>query len=444
MAELIYLPVDRLHPHPDNPRKDLGDLSELADSIKANGIFQNLTVVPNGEDYTVIIGHRRLSAAKLAGLETVPCVVADMSPKEQLSTMLLENMQRTDLTVYEQAQGFQMMLDLGSTVEEIAEKSGFSTTTVRRRVKMMELDQEKLKEVSDRQLSLGDFDRLAQIENIAERNKVLGDIGTADFNRSLEWAMNRQKTEKNLPAVKKWLKDNKAKKISQSESWSTKYESVKSYIYIADWLIDKAHTPENPGCDLFYVLTDTHLSLYKRRERQKGPKKSKAELEREHRIKAAWARIEEEASLAYDLRSKFVDELTVTNKNRDIILRGAVLSHLMETIDYNSPDRNRIMGLLGVPEKPGYYSERLKQAVDGYNKLPEKDLPKLILVLMGDSAKMACTGTSYKGEFPKYTLNIRLNVIYDWLASLGYEISTDEMAMLNGEHEMYKEGGADG
>ena len=51
IPKMVYLPVERLHPHPDNPRKDLGDLTELADSIKQNGILQNLTVVPNGDDF---------------------------------------------------------------------------------------------------------------------------------------------------------------------------------------------------------------------------------------------------------------------------------------------------------------------------------------------------------------------------------------------------------
>ncbi len=92
MPELQYIEVGNLFPHPDNPRKEIGDVSELAESIKQNGIFQNLTVVPNmvigevtGEvwqrGYKVIIGHRRLAAAKAAGLEKVPCVVADMTPK---------------------------------------------------------------------------------------------------------------------------------------------------------------------------------------------------------------------------------------------------------------------------------------------------------------------------------------------------------------------------
>ena len=75
---LTEIKIEKLYPHPQNPRKDIGDISELAESIKNQGIFQNLTVikggagVPEGEDgYTVIIGHRRLAASKLAGLETL-------------------------------------------------------------------------------------------------------------------------------------------------------------------------------------------------------------------------------------------------------------------------------------------------------------------------------------------------------------------------------------
>ena len=154
--QVVLIQTDELHPHPDNPRKDLGDLTELADSIKANGVLQNLTVVPRivtgnllgntwQDGYTVVIGHRRLAAAKLAGLKELPCIVSDMGLRDQVRTMLMENIQRADLTIYEQAQGFQMMMDMGDTVEEIARKSGFSQSTVRRRVKLLALDQEKLK-----------------------------------------------------------------------------------------------------------------------------------------------------------------------------------------------------------------------------------------------------------------------------------------------------------
>ncbi len=114
-SALVYIPVDELHPHPDNPRKELGDLTELAESIKSKGVMQNLTVVPRSEGgYTVIIGHRRSAAAKVAGLTALPCVIVEMSEREQVATMLLENMQRVDLTAYEQAQGFLLKYDLAN------------------------------------------------------------------------------------------------------------------------------------------------------------------------------------------------------------------------------------------------------------------------------------------------------------------------------------------
>ena len=175
-SQMVYLSIGELFPHPDNPRRELGDLTELADSIKQNGVLQNLTVVPRmatseltaescQQGYTVIIGHRRLAAAKLAGLSELPCVVMEMTEKEQIQTMLVENMQRSDLTVYEEAQGFQMMLDLGETVETIAEKSGFSQSTVRRRVKLLDLDKDKFKRAESRGATLEDYAALDKVKN---------------------------------------------------------------------------------------------------------------------------------------------------------------------------------------------------------------------------------------------------------------------------------------
>lgn len=132
--KIVNIEIERLLPHPQNPRKNLGDLSELAESIKKNGILQNLTVVKADEDkYTVIIGHRRCAAAKLAGLTELPCVVADMDEAKQIETMLCENVQRSELTYVEQAEGFQLLLDMGFSVPDVAEKTGFSESTVRRR-----------------------------------------------------------------------------------------------------------------------------------------------------------------------------------------------------------------------------------------------------------------------------------------------------------------------
>ena len=108
MAEIQNISIELVKVHPNKVRKTYNDIEELAESIKAKGILQNLTVVPDPQEpgkYLTVIGNRRLTAARMAGLETVPCIVSDMDEKEQTSVMLLEKIQRSDLTVYEQAQG---------------------------------------------------------------------------------------------------------------------------------------------------------------------------------------------------------------------------------------------------------------------------------------------------------------------------------------------------
>ena len=209
--EVEMIEISKLYHHPLNPRKDLGDLEELTKSIEKNGIMQNLTVVP-GEPcqgipdggYFVLIGNRRFEASKAAGLSELPCkIVKGMSTNEQVAVMLEENMQRADLTIVEQAKGFQMMLDLGETVSDITEKTGFSETTVRHRVKLAELDEEALKAaVEDRQLTLTDLQKLEKIKSIDTRNELLKKGNLAD------WAINDAVDKEQMEALEKeWLKE---------------------------------------------------------------------------------------------------------------------------------------------------------------------------------------------------------------------------------------------
>ena len=201
MPQIVNIAIDRLFPHADNPRKDLGDLSELAASIKASGILQNLSVVQDepynsNTDLTIIIVHGRYAAAKIAGLKELPCVVVEMFEREQLQTMLVENMQRSDLTVYEQAQGFQMMLNMGDSVAEIAEKSGFSQTTIRRRVKLLDLDRQKFQKAESRGATLNDYLELDKLDSPEDKNKALDAIGTANFNSVLKSLISEQEIRK--------------------------------------------------------------------------------------------------------------------------------------------------------------------------------------------------------------------------------------------------------
>lgn len=244
--ESVMLSIEVLHHHPQNPRKNIGDVSELSESIKKNGIMQNLTVIPgywdeqgehHEEEYTLLIGHRRYMAAKAAGLTEVPCrIVEDMDDKEQLSTMLEENMQRADLTIWEQANGFQLMLDLGDTEDGLAEKTGFSKQTIRHRLNIAKLDEKEIKkkEQDDSfQLTLKDLYELEKIEDIKTRNKILKEAGNS---RDLIWrahsAAENEKMDKKADIIIKILKSKGVKQAPEKvthEMYSGKWEIVKEW-----------------------------------------------------------------------------------------------------------------------------------------------------------------------------------------------------------------------
>ena len=242
--DIVFIKVQQLYPHPDNPRKDVGDVSELAESIKKNGIMQNLTVIPLGaldteaeeqtpaneisllSDFHVLIGHRRLAACKKAGIEEVPCkIVSNISKREQVSIMLEENMQRNDLTIFEQAQGFQMMLDLGETAETIAEKTGFSVSTVYHRLNIAKLNQKELeKKEKDNsfQLSLTAIYELEKIENIKTRDKVLKEA--TDNQNLMTRARNAVRDEKRTKAEKEIAKMLKKIDVKQAPPNTSPYD----------------------------------------------------------------------------------------------------------------------------------------------------------------------------------------------------------------------------
>ena len=110
--------------------------------------------------------------------------------------MLEENMQRQDLTVFEQAKGFQMMMDLGFTPKEISEKTGFSETTVNRRLKMAELDENTFRKAVGKQITMDDLDRIGQLDSVKERNALLKEYGENNFDWKLNRAIKVQKAKK--------------------------------------------------------------------------------------------------------------------------------------------------------------------------------------------------------------------------------------------------------
>ncbi len=126
------IPISRIEPNPNQPRVEIGDLTELAGSIKQKGVLEPLLVKPKGDGtWMIIAGERRWRASNLAGLREVPCIELDVDDKTIAEIALIENLQRKDLNVWEEADGLAALSSLYSyTHEEIAAKIGKSRTTV--------------------------------------------------------------------------------------------------------------------------------------------------------------------------------------------------------------------------------------------------------------------------------------------------------------------------
>ena len=172
-----------IDPHPDNPRKHLGDVTDLAASIKANGLLTPLSVVSNGERYMVIAGHRRLAACKQAGTGAVPCFVLDLDPLQQLEAMVTENCQREQLTVLEEADAIQGMLALGATTAGVAHRLGRSADYVRDRAKAASIKTEIRATRDDfSQLTIGQLVAIVRYDGQPDRQKKLAQAaGTSNF-----------------------------------------------------------------------------------------------------------------------------------------------------------------------------------------------------------------------------------------------------------------------
>jgi len=126
------LPIDKLDPNPDQPRTEIGDLTDLTASIKEKGVLEPLLVKPTlSGRWMIIAGERRWRSAQSAGLEEVPCIEMDVDDAEVAEIALIENMQRKDLTPWEEADGLRALCErFGYTHEEVARKVGKSRSTV--------------------------------------------------------------------------------------------------------------------------------------------------------------------------------------------------------------------------------------------------------------------------------------------------------------------------
>jgi len=446
-SSIVYLNRSQLEPHPDNPRKDLGDLEELRESIREHGIMQNLTVIPTDdtlEHFRILIGHRRFAASE-GILTELPCVIAEgLSDREQVGIMLCENIQRSDLTYIEQARGFQMMLDLGDTVETIADKTGFSEKTIKSRLEINKLDEETLTETSERfQLSIADFMKLSKIKDVEKRNEILESVDSSrELSDEVDEYLEELNLETNFKKYKEVLDEVGWKEDDRGWFVGSDYKRLPEFGYgdiplkeFSKENVDRirdaaaAHEKDNVVFKHNYRGIDFAMKMTKEQKKEKG--KTKEELRQEAINKQAKA-LENARAEICDEYLRFILELTQAE------------IHSLELTAY----KNKLKNCIEILEKNQSVISDF-QHIYNVRTLIHEDLNIGAVYKQSDPLKKIFLevwyelALSYRNKFVSYDLvksgaTLRAHQsFYSTLYSFGFRLPENLRAVIEGNSELY-------
>ena len=494
MKMITLIKTAELFPHPENPRQDLGDLTELTESIRVNGVMQNLTVVLGHrmdkeefvrmakaegvdrtsaegmynedvawtmEGYTVVIGHRRLAAAKEAGLEELPCAISDMDHRTQISTMLMENMQRADLTVYEQAKGFQMMMDLGFTPKEIGEKTGFSEKTVRDRIKFTKLNQKNFSEAVARGATLMDMIEISRLKSKSDQNEVLKEAGTNNFRQVLHRKLGDQKyndacktfeklagetgdgafipvpgnvdTWRQCDRVDSIESDTGEEKIRRRLKKLNKEHGQLMFKFRKKWDTDEA------VMDL-YELKKKQDPAELSDQQKKLREADRARQKHLREVKKLWAE-------AYALRTDFIRNYVVTNGCGMTGIGKLILKYSLRQQNYwnHKLPENQHWKEKYITETLGLKREEYEDKTSLFELIEARGIPQiratLAWIMGGGVFDADCPETGrydyYDGHYTENASSM-IGERYDFLMEIGYVMSDMEMKLMDGSHPVYE------
>lgn len=436
----------QLHPHPDNPRKDLGDLEELKASIRKHGIMQNLTVVPMDdelENFKILIGHRRFAASEGILFE-LPCVIAEgLSDREQVCIMLCENMQRSDLTFLEQAHGFQMMMDLGETIETISDKTGFSEATVKHRLEIAKLKKKSIDTAMESfQPTISDYIELEKVKDIKERSKILEESdSSSDLRYSVEAYVNEQARKKN---AKKYLE------LVNSLGWKESKEYFYSYGSDPKWeeikelsKIDLEKEYDDSAIQAFaqkntkpvfyrydgYYLTFAFKNAQKK---EKEKKKTKQELLEEARKKNT-AILNDTRTVICDRYYEFINEIDDVKEFKELSDKQRIkfMERLFEVLVDLESYLSTFEHTYNIRSK-----NDLKDLKTDYEGMPDA-LQRLMIHVW------AVLASSYSNNFVErnFTKNMKVlkghQQLYSTLYFFGFRLNDEYKAIIEGKSDLY-------
>ncbi|TNE70895.1 ParB/RepB/Spo0J family partition protein [bacterium] len=193
---IIHIPVQHIRANPNQPRKEFDELrlQELSDSIQQHGLIQPITVRHLGSSrFELISGERRLRASKMAGQETIPAYVREVSDNDSIALALIENVQREDLNAIEVALGYQQLIDECSlTQEEVAKKVGKNRSTVTNMLRLLNLPAFIQAALKQGKISTGHARSLLSLDDEKAQQLLLAKAIEEDFSvRQMEDAVRK-------------------------------------------------------------------------------------------------------------------------------------------------------------------------------------------------------------------------------------------------------------
>lgn len=176
LGKIIDISINLVKPNPNQPRQffDPAQLTSLAKSISQDGIIQPLTVRKVNNYFELISGERRLRAAKLAGLRSVPCIIVDISDERSAVLALIENIQRSDLNFFEEAEAISILIkEYGMTQEDAAIRLGMAQSTIANKLRLLKLTSIERKMIISNNLSERHARALLKLDDADMRHQVL-------------------------------------------------------------------------------------------------------------------------------------------------------------------------------------------------------------------------------------------------------------------------------
>lgn len=212
--------VKDIVPNPYQPRKTFDEekLQELATSIKEYGVVEPLVVRKKGAQYEIVAGERRLRAAKIVGLESVPVIIKDYDDVKLMEIALIENIQRHDLNAIEEAEGLRkLMTECKLTQEQVADKVGRSRSAVANILRLLNLPEEIQYYISTNELTMGQVKPLSSLQSEEQQCEVARLVVTNDWSaRIVEELVRKLKEGKELEVICEVI-EKKAKQPKKKE-----------------------------------------------------------------------------------------------------------------------------------------------------------------------------------------------------------------------------------